>query len=163
MMRAQKSRWNFYGLEGLQKTNMNTFHEDLERGKAIESKALEVIRKKYPSASLIEAFKGYDIWIPELHKSVEVKYDPMSNETGNIVVEIEMSGKASALITTTADYWLFYDDHVFMLIKPMSIVNCIFQEKLTFVEFVGTGDRSCKKAFLVPKHFLFQHGKQLEK
>jgi hypothetical protein len=142
---------------------MNTFHEDLERGKAIESKALEVIRKKYPSASLIEAFKGYDIWIPELHKSVEVKYDPMSNETGNIVVEIEMSGKASALITTTADYWLFYDDHVFMLIKPMSIVNCIFQEKLTFVEFVGTGDRSRKKAFLVPKHFLFQHGKQLEK
>jgi hypothetical protein len=142
---------------------MNTFHEDLERGKAIESKALEVIRKKYPSASLIEAFKGYDIWIPELHKSVEVKYDPMSNETGNIVVEIEMSGKASALITTTADYWLFYDDHVFMLIKPMSIVNCIFQEKLTFVEFVGTGDRSRKKAFLVPKHFLFQYGKQLEK
>jgi len=141
---------------------MNTFHEDLERGKAIERKALEVIRKKYPSASLIEAFKGYDIWIPELHKSVEVKYDPMSNETGNIVVEIEMNNKASALITTTADYWLFYDDHVFMLIKPMSIVNCIFQEKLTFVEFVGTGDRSRKKAFLVPKHFLFQHGKQLE-
>jgi len=141
---------------------MNTFHQDLERGKAIESKALAVIRKKYSSASLIEAFKGYDIWIPELHKSVEVKYDPMSNETGNIVVEIEMSGKASALITTTADYWLFYDDHVFMLIKPMSIVNCIFQEKLTFVEFVGNGDSSRKKAFLVPKHLLFQHGKQLE-
>jgi hypothetical protein len=141
---------------------MNTFHQDLERGKVIEGKALAVIRKKYPSASLIEAFKGYDIWIPELHKSVEVKYDPMSNETGNIVVEIEMSGKASALITTTADYWLFYDDHVFMLIKPMSIVNCIFQEKLTFVEFVGNGDSSRKKAFLVPKHLLFQHGKQLE-
>jgi hypothetical protein len=141
---------------------MNTFHQDLERGKAIEGKALAVIRKKYPSASLIEAFKGYDIWIPELHKSVEVKYDPMSNETGNVVVEIEMSGKASALITTTADYWLFYDDHVFMLIKPMSIVNCIFQEKLTFVEFVGNGDSSRKKAFLVPKHLLFQHGKQLE-
>ena len=141
---------------------MNTFHKDLERGKAIERKALEVIRKKYPSASLIEAFKGYDIWIPELHKSVEVKYDPMSNETGNIVVEIEMNNKASALITTTADYWLFYDDHVFMLMKPMSIVNCIFQEKLTFVDFVGSGDSSRKKAFLVPKHLLFQHGKQLE-
>lgn len=141
---------------------MNTFYQDLERGKAIESKALEVIRKKYPSASLINAFKGYDIWIPELHKSVEVKYDPMSNETGNIVVEIEMNSKASALITTTADYWLFYDDNVFMLIKPMSIVNCIFQEKLTFVEFVGSGDRSRKKAFLVPKHLLFQCGKQLE-
>ena len=141
---------------------MNTFHEDLERGKAIERKALEVIRKKYPSASLIEAFKGYDIWIPELHKSVEVKYDPMSNETGNIVIEIEMNGKASALITTTADYWLFYDDHVFVLIKPMSIVNCIFQSRLLYVEFVGHGDRSSKKAFLIPKTTLFKCGKQLE-
>jgi hypothetical protein len=141
---------------------MNTFHQDLERGKAIERKALEVIRKKYPSASLIEAFKGYDIWIPELHKSVEVKYDPMSNETGNIVVEIEMNNKASALITTTADYWLFYDDHVFVLMKPMSIVNCIFQSKLQYVEFVGNGDRSLKKAFLIPKATLFQCGKQLE-
>ena len=73
---------------------MNTFHEDLERGKAIERKSLDVIRKKYPCASLIDAFKGYDIWIPELHKSIEVKYDPMSNETGTIVVEIEMNGKA---------------------------------------------------------------------
>jgi len=91
---------------------MNTFHEDLERGKAIEQKALEVIRKKYPCAAIIDGFKGYDIWIPELHKSIEVKYDPMSNETGNIVVEIEMNGKASALITTTAEYWLFHDDHV---------------------------------------------------
>jgi hypothetical protein len=161
-MRELRKDWSFFGLEGLQKTDMNTFHEDLERGKAIERKTLEVIRKKYPSASLIEAFKGYDIWIPELHKSVEVKYDPMSNETGNIVVEIEMNGKASALITTTADFWLFYDDHVFMLMKPMSIVNLIFQLKLQYKEFVGNGDRSSKKAFLVPKEKLFQRGITLE-
>jgi hypothetical protein len=140
---------------------VNTFHQDLERGKAIERKALEVIRKKYPCASLIEAFKGYDIWIPELHKSVEVKYDPMSNETGNIVVEIEMNGHLSALSTTTADYWVFHDDHVFVIMKPMSIVNCIFQNKLQYVEFIGEGDRASKKAFLVPKQLLFKHGKKL--
>ena len=141
---------------------MSTFYQDLERGKAIEIKALEVIQKKYSCASLINAFKGYDIWIPELHKSIEVKYDPMSNQTGNIVIEIEMSGKPSALITTTADYWLFYDDNVFMLIRPMSIVNHIFQEKLHYVEFVGDGDRSSKKAFLVPKQNFFKRCTQLE-
>jgi hypothetical protein len=82
----------------------NTFYQDLERGIDVEYKALAMIQKKYPCATIIHAYKGYDIWIPELHKSIEVKYDPMSNETGNIVVEIEMNGKASALITTTADY-----------------------------------------------------------
>lgn len=139
-----------------------TFQKDLERGINVELKALSVIQKTYPCATLVNAYKGYDIWIPELHKSIEVKYDPMSNQTGNIVVEIEMNGKASALITTTADYWLFYDDNVFVMMKPMSITNCIFLNKLQYVEFVGEGDKASKKAFLVPKDVLFKCGKQLE-
>ena len=139
-----------------------TFQKDLERGIGVELKALEIIQKIYPCATLVNAYKGYDIWIPELHKSVEVKYDPMSNQTGNIVVEIEMNGKASALITTTADYWLFHDDNVFVMMKPMSITNCIFLNKLQYVEFVGEGDKASKKAFLVPKDVLFKCGKQLE-
>ena len=138
-----------------------TFQQDLERGFEVEYAVLEIIRKKYPSASLINAYKGYDIWIPELHKSVEVKYDPMSNETGNIVIEIEMNGQLSALSTATADFWVFHDDHVFVMMKPMSIVNCIFQNKLQYVEFVGQGDTSKKKAFLVPKDVLFKHGKKI--
>jgi hypothetical protein len=139
-----------------------TFQKDLERGILIELLALEMIQKKYSCATLVNAYKGYDIWIPELHKSVEVKYDPMSNQTGNIVVEIEMNSKPSAIITTTADYWLFYDDNVFVMMNPMSIINCIFQMKLQYVEFVGEGDKSSKKAFLVPKDVLFKCGKQLE-
>lgn len=139
-----------------------TFHEDLERGLDIEQRVLDIVKKKYPSASLIDKFKGYDIWIPELHKSVEVKYDPMSNETGNVVVEIEMNGKLSALSTTTADFWIFHDDKVFIIMKPMSIVNCIFQNKLQYVEFIGQGDKSSKKAFLVPKDLLFKQGKRLQ-
>lgn len=141
---------------------MNTFHQDLERGVDVEHKALAMIQKKYPCATIIDAFKGYDIWIPELHQSVEVKYDPMSNETGNIVVEIEMNGKPSALMSTTADYWLYHDDKVFVMMKPMSIINCIFQNKLQYVEFVGKGDKSKKKAFLVPKRLLFSCGKVLK-
>lgn len=137
----------------------NTFKQDLKRGIDIELKILAIIQKKYPSASLINKYKGYDIWIPEIHKSVEIKYDPMSNETGNIVVEIEMFNKPSALMTTEADYWIFYDDNNFVLIKPMDIVNCIFLNKLTYREFTGTGDNVSKKAFLIKKDILFKHGK----
>lgn len=139
----------------------NTFYQDLDRGKKIEEKALELLRKKYPSASLIHAYKGYDIWIPELKQSVEVKYDPMSNKTGNIVIEIEMFDKPSALITTTADWWCIYDDNIFVMLKPMEIVNCIFQLQLKYVEFVGKGDSQKKKAFLVNKETLFKYGRIL--
>ena len=135
-----------------------TFQKDLEIGLDIEERVLAILRKKYPSATRINAFKGYDIWIPETQKSIEVKYDPMSNETGNLVVEIEMFNKPSALMTTEASYWVFYDDIKCLIIKPMDIVNCIFINKLTYKEFIGTGDTVSKKAFLIPKDILCSYG-----
>ena len=139
-----------------------TFKEDLQRGLKVEELVLKQLRKKYPSASLIHAYKGYDIWIPELKKSVEVKYDPMSNDTGNIVVEIEMFNKPSALLTTQADFWVFYDDHEMISIKPMKIVECILINKLQYREFIGTGDSASKKAFLIKKSLLFSYGNKLD-
>lgn len=135
----------------------SSFHTDLDRGLAIEQKVLDILQSKYPSSTLINAYKGYDIWIPEINKSIEVKYDPMSNKTGNYVVEIEMSGKLSALMTTTASYWVFYDDNKFLWLRPMDIINCIFQNKLTYVTFNGSGDYNSKKAFLIKKELLFKY------
>lgn len=139
----------------------NPFQNDLERGLEIENRVLSILRKKYPTASLINAFKGYDIWIPELHKSVEVKYDPMSNQTGNIVVEIEMYNKPSGLMASTADYWVFYDGEMYVIMPIKNIFKCIFDCKLQYVEFVGKGDTRTKKAFLVDKNTLFKYGKIL--
>ena len=139
---------------------MNTFKEDLEVGIAIEQKLVNILLKKYPSTTLINKFKGYDIWIPELHKSIEVKFDEKSKQTGNIVIEIEMYDKPSGLLSTTADYWVFYDGDKFISITPKDIIKCIFLLKLNFVEFVGNGDTVKKKAFLVPKDKLFNYGKE---
>lgn len=136
-----------------------TFNEDARRGKHIELKVLNQIRNKYPCATLIDGYGGYDIWIPEARQGVEVKYDPMSNETGNIVVEIEMSGYPSALFSTEADWWVFYDDHVYAWIKPRDIFKCIILNKLGYVEFTGAGDRNSKKAFLIDKRLLFTYAK----
>jgi len=141
---------------------VNTFFDDLKRGITVEQTVLLAIQRKYPCAVLVNRHKGYDIWIPETHKSVEVKYDPMSNKTGNIVIEIEMYDKPSALMSTTADYWVFYDDNIFVVITPKEIVRCIFNLKLQYVEFTAKGDSNNKKAFLVPKVEIFRYGKQLK-
>jgi hypothetical protein len=136
-----------------------TFKIDLEKGIKVESMLLDKLKLKYPSSTLVNAFKGYDIWIPEIHKSIEVKYDEKSKETGNIVVEIEFNGKPSALLTTTADYWVFYDGDVFVSIEPKEIIKCIFMNKLHYAEFTGKGDTKSKKAFLIKKDILFNYGK----
>ena len=142
---------------------MSSFKKDLQRGLDVEKLILKILQRYYPSASLVEAYKGYDIWIPERKEGIEVKYDPMSNKTGNIVIEYEMSGRDSALLATEASTWIFYDDHVIMSIKPQQIVKCIFDLKLTYKEFVGAGDRNSKKAFLVPKDELFKYGKEIKR
>ena len=134
-----------------------SFLEDLLEGVEFEKKVLATIKKKYPSATKINAYKGYDIWIPETKQSIEVKYDPKSNETGNIVIEFEMSAKKSALITTEANYWVISDGKQLAWFKPMDIVYCIFVNNLKFVEFIGNGDKNAKRAYLIKKDILFSH------
>jgi len=140
---------------------MNTFKQDLNRGIKIEQQVWMLLQRKYPCATIVTAFKGYDIWIPEIHKSVEVKYDPMSNQTGNIVIEIWMYNKPSALLTTTADFWVFYDDNQFISIAPKKIIECIMVNDIRLKRFIGKGDTVEKKAYLVPKELLFSYGNVL--
>jgi hypothetical protein len=141
---------------------MDSFKQDLSRGIQVENMLLDILKRKYPASTLVNAFKGYDIWIPEIHKSIEVKYDEKSNETGNVVVEIEFNSNPSALMTTTADYWVFYDGQQFVSIEPKEIIKCIFMNRLQYVEFVGKGDTKPKKAFLIKKDSLFAYGKTVK-
>ena len=138
-----------------------TFQKDLAIGLDIENRVLAILRKKYPCATLVNAFKGYDIWIPEIDKAVEVKSDQKSQHTGNIVIEIEMYGKDSGLMVTQADYWVFYDGEMFVIMPVKHIFKCILHSKLQYVEFTGKGDTHPKKAFLVDKNTLFKYGKIL--
>jgi len=137
---------------------METFKRDLNKGIEIEEKILKVIHKKYPNAYRVEGnFKGYDILIPEIHKTVEVKCDEKSNETGNIVVEVEFNGKRSALMTTTADYWVWYDGNEFVWFTPKGILECVVETNPKLREFTAKGDTKSKKAYLIKKDVLWKY------
>ena len=87
---------------------MDTFKRDLASGKKIEAKYLAIIQKSYPDAYIIDGYcKEWDIYIPSKSIGIEVKLDLMSQQTGNIVVEIMFNGKPSALSTTKSKYWIF--------------------------------------------------------
>ena len=136
---------------------MADFQESLVVGLELETKVLNMIRKKYPCATLIQAFKGYDIWIPETNEGVEVKRDVKSTETGNLVVEIEMNGKPSALFTTKASWWVFHDGEMFAWIRPLELMKLIMLGNYKWAEFVGNGDTKSKKAYLIPKGEIYKN------
>ena len=137
---------------------MNTFNTDLETGKKIESDILDLIKLKYPQAFDIDGYcKAYDIFVPETSKGIEVKLDFMSSETGNIVVEVRMNGKLSALSTTLAHYWVFVTHYKYAFIKPERIKDCIVQNNLDMKTFTACGDTSSKDAYLIKEDMLFSY------
>lgn len=137
---------------------MQTFYRDLARGEQVEYNILHLIQKKYPNAYKIKGYcKDYDLFIPEIKAGIEVKSDEKSKYTGNIVVEIEFDNKPSALSTTKADYWIWYDGEFITFFKPKDIYKCIEDNNLTVCSFVGKGDVKEKKAYLIKKDMLYKY------
>jgi hypothetical protein len=96
-----------------------SFEKDLVRGQRAEEEALEYIKKIYPDAYIVDGYcKEWDIYIPSIGQGVEVKYDPMSKETGNIVIEVSFNEKPSALSTTKAYRWVFYTKEEMIVTTP---------------------------------------------
>ena len=114
------------------------------------SHILKKIQRRYPKSRKIKGyFKGYDLFIPELQIRIEVKLDMKSQETGNYVIETEFNNKPSALSTTEADYWVFWDGECEIWTTPWRIREAI--KGLPLREFIGKGDTKMKKAYLCPK------------
>ena len=88
---------------------------------------------------------------------VEVKSDEKSKYTNNIVIEIEFNSKPSALSTTKAKYWVIYDGYVYNWFLTQRLKDCIKDNNLKYVEFIGKGDTKSKKAYLIKKEVLYKY------
>ncbi len=137
---------------------MNTFKEDLEDGHNAERDVLKLLQTQYPSAVIIPGYcKEMDIYVPEKHKRYEVKKDFKSKYTGNLVVEIGMYGKPSALMTSQADTWVFVTPNQYAFIERDRIKDCIIENNLQYKTFVGNGDTEAKNAYLIKQELLFKY------
>ena len=138
------------------------FKESLSIGNSVEDAVCTKIKKKYPRAYVMEGYcKGYDIYVPENKKKIEVKQDKKSNFTGNIVVEIEFNGKPSALSTTEADYWVFDDGEIYIWITPETLRQIVLP--MYAATFTGKGDNTPKRAYLVKKDIIIKNALKVDK
>jgi len=142
---------------------MTTFQTDLQVGKDVEKTVLEMIQNKYPKAFMIDGkFSPYDIFIPEISKSIEVKSDRKSQHTGNLVIEVFMYGKPSALMATLADCWVIFTGEVFIWITPLQLKNMIVQNGLSLRTITGKGDIEPKKAYLPTVEMVMQYAERVQ-
>ena len=141
-----------------------SFEKDLERGQRIEREILVLVKKKYDDAYLVDGYcKDWDIHIPSDDKGVEVKYDPMSQQTGNLVVEIEYNDKPSGLSTTKAYRWVIHTGKEIIITTPEILKDVIKNNSLQPARFRGPGDPYYKRAYLIKKHLIKATALQVRK
>ena len=119
----------------------------------IEEKNLKLIQDIYPDAYMVEGYcKEWDIYIPSRSMGIEIKYDKMSQKTGNIVVEIEFNGKPSALSTTKSKYWFFDIDVKTLVVETDTLKKMV--KSLRVSTFTAKGDSKEKKAYLIKQKMI---------
>ena len=69
----------------------------------------------------------------------------------------EFDGKASALSTTKAKYWVIYDGDNYNWFLVDNIHKCISENKPRAVSFIGNGDTKSKRAYLIKKNTLYKY------
>ena len=141
---------------------MAEFKEALSSGKQYEYMYRDHLRQWYPNTAVVEGYcKGFDIFIPERNETIEVKLDKKSNYTGNIVIEIEFNGKASGLITSTADHWVFCDGEEWIRYLTSRLRDLVTPFKPA--TFVGNGDIKPKKAYLIEKRIIKENADKISR
>ena len=129
---------------------MSLFNIDLKRGIEIEEIWFNILNKTIPDLIHVKGkVKEWDLYSKEKDIGIEIKFDPKSEETGNIVVEIEMGGKLSGLSTTKAKYWIFDTGEEYFITRVTDLKTLVKQYKPA--TFTGPGDYHSKKAYLIRK------------
>lgn len=129
---------------------LNEWNDDLQIGESTELTVLKYIQKTYPKAYKIQGKKKeYDLVIPEINKTVEVKQDYKSHFTGNFMFEYQMYGKPSGLSVTTSNYWAHVDrDYIYFISTKILKALC---EQMQ----IQTDEQNQAEFVLIPK-YLFQ-------
>ena len=78
---------------------------------------------------------------------IEVKFDRMTQKTGNVYIEYESRTKASGIRTTEADYWAYFtQDEECFVISTKRLKEKIFKLK---PRRVPGGDNNSSMGFLI--------------
>ena len=132
---------------------MNKFYDkDLPFGEQGESLILSLIHTKYATAYKQEGnHKEYDIMIPEINKSVEVKRDKQTDKTGNIFIEAMCEHSKSGIDATTADIFAYITESKIYWASTEDIRKCILEKKINkSIGFMIEG--KLIDAYLIPVH-----------
>lgn len=138
------------------------FDTSLSIGKIREAELIDFFKSKgHKPIPIPGKFSGFDFFLANTKQGYEVKQDWKAYYSGNLVVEVEMYGKRSGLMSTTADWWIFDTKTEFIFITPQTIKDLIIEKNPPLRQFKGKGDTQSKKAYLIPVDTIKKYAKSI--
>lgn len=132
-----------------------------------EEEILKKVLPKHPDAYIDDIGKAnskWDIFLPRANYGIEVKIDFKSNYSKNILIEVEMNGKLSALSVTKARYWVIITGYRYIWITPLQIYRFLeLHPEYGRAELTGIGDNKSKIAHLPLMEKLIRYVYTLDK
>lgn len=125
------------------------FVSDLKFGEKYQQKYLSLLQ--YDEYQMVKGkFKPWDIRIVNegVEITFEVKADRMTNSTKNIAIEYNCNNQDSGIITSTADYWIYFvcDTNKYYEVPRQDILAMI--ESKNYHRTVRGGDGWKSKMYL---------------
>jgi len=75
---------------------------------------------------------------------------------------VYMYGKPSALLSTEADIWCFFDNLNLIWVKPTRIKDLILEKGYTQRVITGKGDTKSKRCYLIPTKEIYSISNKVE-
>lgn len=125
------------------------FALDIQDGAKAEEHLLAAIQKTYPNAHKISGKHAeYDIIVPEINKTIEVKNDLLASKTGNIAIETNRKdGTLTGILKSTADVWVIYTSNEIFFLDREALKNYSMNNSF---RVVYGGDNNATQMVLVP-------------
>lgn len=125
------------------------FNKDKQDGDSAEDFVLECIQVHFPTAYRVQGKEArFDIIVPEVDKTIEVKNDLMAAKTGNLAIEMcKKSGESSGIMISEADYWVIMAGGEMFMIDRVALRQ--YCEQADHRKVWG-GDRWASQMMLVP-------------
>ena len=102
------------------------------------------------------------------YKTVECKFDEMSQTSGNICIEVGCWGRQSGLLITKAEHWIISDGVTTYIAKTKRIHDCIV-ENMHQIEYKKKERVEQKKGvfkemdmYIIPKRFFIPYCDEVE-
>ena len=131
------------------------FADDVVVGEGYEKLVLAKIKRKYPLVYKREGyFKDYDLYIPETNESVEVKFDLLSEKTGNFFFEVASDDRPSGLFTSKSDFYIICNTKEMFFFSTDHLINLSKDYRL--LRSGSRGSDASRTGFLLKRNYIIE-------